>query len=119
MRFVPGFDKQILEALDSEDSAARYQAVCASGNWEVGAAWTPVAALVATDQAGKQLRLAAIDAAASIRPQEAMAVLGDLTDSDDEDIAAAAFEALAMAEAQLEAELDDDEEDDEEDDESA
>jgi hypothetical protein len=35
---------------------------------------------------------------ASIRPQEASAILGDLADSDDEDIAEAACEALAMAE---------------------
>lgn len=110
MRWVPGFDEQILEALRSEDSAALYQAVCASGNWELAAAWTRVAALVASDQTDKQLRLVAIDAAATIRPREALDILGDLTDSDDEEIAAAAFEAVVTAEAQLEPDLDDDEE---------
>ena len=34
---------------------------------------------------------------ASIRPQEAAGILQDLTDSDDEDIVDAVFEAAAMA----------------------
>ena len=53
-----------------------------------------------------------IDAAASIRPLEAAEILSPLTDSDDEDIADAAFEALAMAGAA--AEFDEDEDDDDE-----
>ena len=56
--------------------------------------------------------LAAINVVANIRPQEAAELLGDPTDSDDEDIVEAAFEALAMAQWQLEAEdWDEDEED--------
>ena len=42
--------------------------------------------------------LAASDAVASIRPQEARVVLVDLIDSDDEDIAESVYEAMAMAE---------------------
>jgi hypothetical protein len=56
------------------------------------------------------LLLAAIDAVAGIRPQEAPGLLRDLTDDDDDDIAEAAFEAIAMAEGLLHD--DDDEEDD-------
>jgi hypothetical protein len=52
--------------------------------------------------------LAAIDAAANIRPLEAGPLLLDLTDSDDEDIVEAAHEALAMAAALFQDEFDDD-----------
>jgi len=44
------------------------------------------------------LLLAAIEAVAGIRPQEAPEILGDLTDSKDEDLVEAAYEAPAMAE---------------------
>ncbi len=50
----------------------------------------------------KPLLLAAIDAVAGIRPQEAGMILVDLTDSDDEDIVEAAHEAINMAEAMAE-----------------
>ena len=98
MRFVRGFDEQILEALDSSNPDLRYEAVLAAGNWEVDAAWPHVAALVTSGKPEKSLLLAAIDAAASIRPHEALELLADLADSADEDIAAAVHEALAMAE---------------------
>jgi hypothetical protein len=54
--------------------------------------------------------LAAIDAAGNIRPAEAAQVLIDLAESDDEEIADAANQAIAMAEASLSGE--DDEEGD-------
>jgi hypothetical protein len=56
--------------------------------------------------------IAAIEAAASIRPKEAGDVLEDFTASRDEDIAKAAEEAIMMAGA--EAEFDDEEFDSEE-----
>jgi hypothetical protein len=58
------------------------------------------------------LLVAAIGAAGCIRPAEAGMVLVDLADSEDEDIAEAADEAMMMAEGASAAE--DDEEDDEE-----
>ena len=97
MRFVRGFDEQILEALDSRDPDIHYEAVCAAGTWEVDAAWPHITALVTSGETDKPLLLAAIEAVASIRPQEAAAILNDLTDSDDEDIVEAVFEATAMA----------------------
>lgn len=45
----------------------------------------------------KSLLLAAIEAIASIRPDEAGEILHDLADSDDEDIVAAVDEAMAVA----------------------
>ena len=44
MRFVRGFDEQILEALDSKNPDTHYEVVLAAGNWEVDAAWPHVAA---------------------------------------------------------------------------
>src|SRR6266540_1305615 len=84
MRFVRGFDEQILEALDSRNPDIHYEAVCAAGAWEVDAAWPHIAALVTSEETDKPLLLAAIEAVASIRPREAAEILDDLTDSDDE-----------------------------------
>jgi hypothetical protein len=114
MRFVRGFGAQILAALDSANPDIHYEAVIAAGNWGVDAAWPHVAALVTSGKTEKSLRLAAVDAVASIRPHDAPGLLADLADSDDEDIADAVHEALAMAEgpsSEHEAdELDDDDE---------
>jgi hypothetical protein len=98
MRWVRGFDDQILEALESADPEIQYEAVCAAGNWELDAAWSHVAALVTSKGTQKPLLLTAIAAVASIRPREAGDILLDLTDGDDEDIVEAANEAMAMAE---------------------
>jgi len=99
MRFVRGFNEQILEALETENLDIRYEAVCAAGNWEVDAAWSHIATLIATENTEKYLLLAAIEAVVSIRPQEAAEILIGLIDSDDEEIAAAVSEAMAMTEA--------------------
>ncbi len=111
MRSVPGFDNQILEALESDNQDVHYHAVCAAGNWEVDAAWSHVSGLVTSEDTDKPLLLAAIDAVAGIRPQEAGVVLVDLTDSNDEDIVEAAYEAMAIAEGLSGDQLDDDEDD--------
>ena len=97
MRFVRGFDGQILEALESQDPETHYEAVLAAGNWATEAAWPHVVALVTSRTTDKSLLLAAIDAVAGIRPHEAPLILGDLTASGDDDIVAAVDEALAMA----------------------
>jgi hypothetical protein len=68
------------------------QAVEAAGSWELAGAWSDVVALVGDDATPKSLLLAAIGAVASIRSVQA-----DLADSDDEEIAEAVDEAMAMA----------------------
>ena len=113
MRWVRGFDDQILEMLDSPNPDLHYEAVCAAGSWELDAAWPHVAALVGSPKTEKHLLLAAIEAVATIRPEEAGEILVDLADSEDEDIAEAADEAMALADASQT--LEDDEEDEEED----
>jgi len=98
MRWVTGFEDQILEALKSGDSEIQYEAIQAAGNWELTAAWSHILALVRDPNTPKSLLLAAIGAVASIRPAEARSVLVDLADSDDEEIAEAVDEAIGMAE---------------------
>lgn len=107
MRYVRGFDKQILEALESADPAIHYEAVRAAGNWEVAAAWPHVAALITAADTSKAVLLVAIEAVSTIRPREAGVLLAALADSEDEDIAEAADEAMGMAEGRSDDELDD------------
>jgi hypothetical protein len=101
MRWVRGFDEQILESLRSRNPDIVYEAVKAAGAWEVDGAWPHVSALVASPKTKKDLLLAAIDAVADIRPQEAGPVLAGLMDSPDEEIAEAAMEAIEMARMRL------------------
>jgi hypothetical protein len=111
MRWVKGFDDQILEALNSADPEIHYEAVEAAGNWALDGAWSHTVALVNNAGTPRPLLLAAIGAVASIRPAEARRVLTDLADSDDEEIAEAADEAIGMAEAATYEEDDEEEED--------
>ncbi len=110
MRYIRGFDDQILEALKSADPEIHYEAVEAAGTWEVAAAWPHVVAIVEDPGAEKELLIAAIGAVGNIRPAEAPEILADLMDSDDEEIAEAAGHAIEMAEAQEDWEDDEDDE---------
>ena len=109
MRWVRGFDDQILQALKSEDPEINYQAVIATGNWELDGAWPHIVELVNDAHSSKPLLLAAIGALSGIRPAEAPDILEDLAESDDEEIAEAVTEAMAAAENPIGGE--DDEED--------
>lgn len=113
MRFVRGFDAQILDALKSAHKAIRYEAVLAAGACGLDAAWPVVSSLVQSPGTDKQLLLAAIDSIAAIRPQEAVPLLERLTEAADEDIADAAVEAMALADglAEDDGEFDEDEDD--------
>jgi hypothetical protein len=98
MRWIRGFDNQILEVLEGCDGENQYQAVAAAGNWELQAAWPHIIALLKNARTPKPLLLVAIGAASSIRPDEAREILIDLATSDDEEIAEAADEAIAISE---------------------
>jgi hypothetical protein len=110
MRYVRGFDDQILEMLENPNPDIHYEAVLAAGASELDLAWPHVAALIAFENIEKRLLLAAIEAAASIRPLEAAELLGDLAGSEDEEIAEAVSEALSMARGHS-GEFDDEDED--------
>lgn len=110
MRYVPGFDDEILEMLESPNEDIHFEAVCAAGAREVDAAWPHVAALIAFEGTEKHLLLAAIEAVANLRPREASDVLAELADSEDEEIAEAVNDALLMADPGID---EDDEEEEE------
>jgi hypothetical protein len=113
MRFVRGFVNQILESLESKNPDIHYEAVCAAGNWEIDAAWSHIAGLITAEETDKYLLLAAIEALASIRPDEASEILVELTESDDEDIVEAAYDAMTMAGALTGEDWDEEDDDDE------
>ena len=98
MRFVRGFNEQIVEELDNKNPDIHLEAALAAGSWGVEAAWPHIAALIHSRRTPKPLLLAAIGAVPNIRPQEASEVLSRLIESDDEDIVEAVQEALAMTE---------------------
>ena len=106
MEYVRGFDDQILESLNSKNPDVHYHAVCAAGNWQIDAAWPHIAALLTSRKTDKPLLIAAIEAAANIRPRKALDILGNLMHSKDEDIAEAVALAMAMAEGPLDDEDD-------------
>jgi len=112
MGYVRGFDAQILDALKSENPEIFREALHAAGTWGIERAWPHIAALLESDSTDKSLLLAAIDAVASIRTHEAAEILDGLTDSEDEEIAAAAHEAIEMAEGLAQWEEDEEEEED-------
>jgi uncharacterized protein (UPF0147 family) len=98
MEYIGGFEKQIKEALKSENLDIEYHAVRAAGNWEIAGAWNHVVKLIESEKTDKDLLLAAIEAAAFIRPEDARKLLFPLLASEDPDIVDAVNEALAMAE---------------------
>jgi hypothetical protein len=114
MSYIPGFDEQILEGLDSENRDIRYESVLAAGTWEVDAAWPHVEAIITSEKIDKSLLLAAIDAVASIRPHEATEILLDLAESDDDEIVEAVDEALALAGGLSDVDYEDEDDDKEE-----
>jgi HEAT repeat protein len=97
MRYIRGFDNQIIESLDSPDPDIHYEAVVAAGHRATLGSWPHIAKLLTSEKTDKDLLLVAIEAAPNIKPGEAAAILADLTDSADEDISEAAYEAMGMA----------------------
>lgn len=112
--YVRGFETEILEALESPDPEIHLEAVRAAIRRELDVAWPHVVELARSPSTDKPLRLAAIEAVGNIRPGEAGEILEVLAGSEDEELAEAAEEALAMAQA-MSGEFEDEEEDDEDD----
>jgi HEAT repeat protein len=117
MREVPGFENETLEALNSTDPKIQFEAVVAAGEKDLDAAWPHLFNLAKDDGTEKNLRIAAIEAIGTNRPEGADKLLTELADSEDEDIATAADEALSADDLFEEEEEDDEDDDGEEDDE--
>lgn len=111
MQYVPGFEKEILEALGSDDEMVRFHAVAAAGGWELDQAWDMVHALALQTGADPELRMAATQAAASIRPDAAGALFLTLLDDPDAEVAGFVHDLMAMAAAYDEYEDDDGDDD--------
>jgi HEAT repeat protein len=97
MCYVKGFEDQVLESLNHKNPDIFYEAVCAAGNWGIKEAWPYINKLLTDKDTDKWLLIAAIEGAANICQDEAIDLLMEFSDSEDEDIADAAEEALAMA----------------------
>lgn len=110
MRWIRGFDKEILETLNSPNAMMHLEAVRAAGGQELVAAWPHIEGLIESKGTAKPLLLAAIEAAVVIDPKEAGTVLHQLTQSKDEEIAEAAREATQDASVFAEGEDDDENE---------
>ena len=98
MAHVKGFEREIVQSLDSKDPLIVREAVFAAGNWELSKTWPRIEAILTSKQPDKLLLLAAMEAAAVIRPEEAGPLLAAFTDHPDEEISDAAYEAMMMAE---------------------
>jgi hypothetical protein len=97
MGCVPGFDAEILDALDSPIPEVEFEAVRAAGSREMTDAWPHVARLLSGGAQNKELLLAAIEAAPYIGCGESLELLGHLRISKDEEIAEAADDAFSTA----------------------
>jgi len=113
MGHMDGFDREILDALRSKEEEIQREAIIAAGSREIDGAWGVVSGLVARRGSPKPILLAAIPAAASIRPEEVYELLDPLRDSKDSEIREAVEDALALASEDHGWDEDDDDEEDE------
>jgi HEAT repeat protein len=111
MGFVRGFQQELLDTLRSADGDLLYEAVRAAGNAEVQKAAPILEAFALSDETDRDVRLEAIAALPSV-DRECFDLLDELADSSDEEVRAAAEEALE--ELQMFGEDLDDEEEEEE-----
>jgi len=112
MRWISGFDAEIVAALESDDPDLHYEALHAAGNWCVEAAWPQIVAMIESPDTEKSYLLAAMDAAAGVNPEAAAELLLPRTEAEDEEVAEAAHEAMEMAEALIGGDWEDEDEED-------
>jgi hypothetical protein len=98
MRFIDGFEKEILQSLESPSEDVQAEAMFGVAAWAIEAAWPRVLAVIQAKSTEQQLLLAAIEAVGAIRPAEAEELLAPLTQLGDEAVDEAIAEALAMGE---------------------
>ncbi len=107
MGYVKGFEKEVSKALESEDEDIFREAVRASGRLGIKEAWPYVKKILYDKHADKWLLIAAIEAAATVNPEESEEILLKYADSKDEDIAIVAEESLTDATIAADDEIDD------------
>jgi uncharacterized protein (UPF0147 family) len=114
MAYTPGFGKEILDSLKSPNEDIRHEAVKAAGERGVEQAWPEIEALLKSSRTPKNLLLGAIESSVYVNSAAAGPLLARLADSDDEDIAEAANEAMLEADASNPFEDGEEEDDDDE-----
>lgn len=97
MRFVKGFNRQILESIHNPDPEIKGEAIEAAGNWELDAAWPHIRSLLENRNTPKPLLLSAIEAAGNMWAEGALELLETFTRSKDAEIRDAAQEAMGAA----------------------
>jgi HEAT repeat protein len=96
MGFVGGFDRQILAALDDDDSRIEREAILAAGHQSVGEAFPKIRALAESEEAERGLRLAAVEALSGYDSTPAIETLHTLAEHDDEEVAELAEYGLSF-----------------------
>ncbi len=96
MGYVQGFEKEILAALKSDDEKIFYEAVCSAGTQELADAWPTIETLLKDGDTEKSLLIAALEASITVNPSEAVDILMEYSEHEDEEVAEAAEDALGM-----------------------
>ena len=96
MGYVRGFDQEILQALESRYDDMKFEAIRAAGSAEIESAWPLIRDILENPKTDRSNILAAIEASGSLCPRDDSDVIYELTESDDEEIAEAAEEALTF-----------------------
>jgi len=105
MGFVPDFEDTILEALESDDPALRFEAVRAAGLREIERAGKRIVAILRNEDEDNDVKLVGIEALPRIDPSLALRVLPPFARSTDPELAELA--ELALREAAMWQSLDD------------
>ena len=95
MRFLKGFDTEIMEALNDPDPQILAEAIRAAANWEVNGAWRKIARILSEKNLPKPVALACIRAVGMLRPNQVERLLDRFSKSRDPDIASAVEAASA------------------------
>ncbi len=111
MGYVRGFDKELVDELRTANGDLLYEAVRSAGRAEIEEAAAIIEALALADETDRDVRLEAIAALPSVDP-DCFDLLDELAESSDEEIRAAAEEALEDLQM-FEEDLEEDDEEDE------
>ncbi|MCC6587855.1 MAG: hypothetical protein IT168_14260 [Bryobacterales bacterium] len=96
MGYIPGFEQEITQALQSRHEDMQFEAIRAAGAAEIQSAWPLIRDILENPKTDKTTLLAAIEAAESLCPREDSDVIYELTESRDPEIAETAEEALTF-----------------------
>ena len=99
MRYVDGFENEIIASLTDADADIVHEAVRSAGELALDKAWKSIAKILAAPPTNRELFLAAIAAAGNYGHADAMMLLQSLMESEDDEIADAANDALISPEA--------------------